>query len=395
MIEYPQPASFNEYDEFAASTDRGSGGFKVEFALQGLFGETGSILSEVKKHQRDAISFEAHRSVVLEEVGDALWYLSSAARRAGVALIEVVAGLPVDRLIRPPTDGDLAFELLDATDLVARYEAGVPYGDELRLLARHVGFMFSSIDAQTDVWDFKAHLAAVLNALIGVSHRSGIPIAEAATFNLRKILSRWPTEEFRQFDIEFDQDYPVYERLPRHLSVEIVQREKLDGSKFVLQRCNGLNLGNRLTDNIVEPDYYRFHDVFHYAFAAVLHWSPVLRALLKVKRKSDAVIDEAEDGARAGIIEEGLSVFIFSLAKQQDYFAAMTEGNLSYDLLKSVQNFVRGFEVAVCPPWLWERAILQGYAAFRFLQEHTSAVIEMDLDARSLRFHAVDEEAAT
>lgn len=60
---------------------------------------------------------------------------------------------------------------------------------------------------------------------------------------------------------------------------------------------------------------YRFHDVFHLAYAAVLGWSPVLRALLKCKRKSHPWLDENQDGARAILIEEGISTFVFNHAK--------------------------------------------------------------------------------
>ena len=67
----------------------------------------------------------------------------------------------------------------------------------------------------------------------------------------------------------------------------------------MFQQCNGVNTGDRLTDNALEPDDYRFHDVFHYAYAAVLTWSPVTRSLLRLKRKSKPKLDEVEDGALA------------------------------------------------------------------------------------------------
>ena len=36
-------------------------------------------------------------------------------------------------------------------------------------------------------------------------------------------------------------------------------------------------------------DGYRFHDVVHLAYAAILGWSPVTRALLDCKRRSSAL----------------------------------------------------------------------------------------------------------
>ena len=80
---------------------------------------------------------------------------------------------------------------------------------------------------------------------------------------------------------------------------------------------------------------------------AILHWSPTFRALLKCKRKSDPHVDETQDGARAIVVEEGLSVFVFSHAKTLAFFEGQT--SLSFDLLKTVRQFVDGYEVAACP----------------------------------------------
>lgn len=85
-------------------------------------------------------------------------------------------------------------------------------------------------------------------------------------------------------------------------------------------RWNGVFIGDPLSDNIADRDGYRFHDVFHFANAAVLHWSPTFRALIKHKRKSNQAVDEAQDSGRAIVIDEGLSAYIFSYAKQLDFF---------------------------------------------------------------------------
>ena len=42
----------------------------------------------------------------------------------------------------------------------------------------------------------------------------------------------------------------------------------------------------------------RFHDIFHLSYAAILGWSPTVRALLRCKRKSDPRVDEVEDGGK-------------------------------------------------------------------------------------------------
>src|ERR1700733_8975243 len=118
---------------------------------------------------------------------------------------------------------------------------------------------------------------------------------------------------------------------------------------------------------------YRFHDVFHFAHAAVLHWSPTFRALIKHKRKSDPVVDEAQDSGRAIVVEEGLSAWIFARAKRLNFFEG--QKSVSFDVLKTVSQFVSGYEVDSCPLKLWEDAILQGYGIFRQVRANNGGII--------------------
>jgi hypothetical protein len=37
-----------------------------------------------------------------------------------------------------------------------------------------------------------------------------------------------------------------------------------------------------------------------------------------------------------------------------------------------------------CPLWLWEEAILQGYAAFRYLREYRRGRLHIDMNSRRL-----------
>jgi hypothetical protein len=155
---------------------------------------------------------------------------------------------------------------------------------------------------------------------------------------------------------------------------------------FVYQNSNGINIGDRLTDNIEYSDDYRFHDVFHYAYAAVIGWSPVLRAILRLKRKSKNDVDQNQDGARAVLIEEGLATLIYNEAKREGFlFADVARGKLSFDLLKTIRSFVQGYEVENVPFWVWEEAILQGFAAFRYLVAHRSGRVTIDYSHRRLR----------
>ena len=147
---------------------------------------------------------------------------------------------------------------------------------------------------------------------------------------------------------------------------------------------NGVFIGDPLNDNILNPDGIRFHDVFHLAHAAVLHWSPTFRALIKHKRKSNKIVDETQDGGRAIVVEEGLTAWLFSRAKELNFFEG--QNSVSFDLLKTVSEFVRGYEVDVCPLNHWEDTILQGYAVFRQVYAHNGGAMIGDRTTRTITF---------
>ena len=113
------------------------------------------------------------------------------------------------------------------------------------------------------------------------------------------------------------------------------------------------------------------------------------RSLFRLKRKSLPKVDEAQDGARATLIEEGITTWIFGQAVDLDLFEHLRPGELPFDLLKHVRQFVAGYEAEQCPLWLWEDAILQGYSAFRYLREHRRARIHVDMTNRVLGFGAL------
>jgi hypothetical protein len=88
------------------------------------------------------------------------------------------------------------------------------------------------------------------------------------------------------------------------------------------------------------------------------------------------------------IIEEGIATWIFNHAKQRDLYADVLAGKLEYGLLKQVQGMVSGFEVAACPLWQWELAILDGFRVFRELQkpEHRGGMVVVDMVNHNLTF---------
>ena len=93
-----QPLSIAEYATQAGLSDQQSDGGSLAFPLLGLFGETGSLLSEVKKKQRDRISYRGYAGAVVEELGDVLWYLAAVASRTGAYLPDVFAAAVPERV---------------------------------------------------------------------------------------------------------------------------------------------------------------------------------------------------------------------------------------------------------------------------------------------------------
>ena len=60
--------------------------------------------------------------------------------------------------------------------------------------------------------------------------------------------------------------------------------------------------------------------------------------------------------------------------------------SVSFDMLKTIADFVRGYEVDRCPLNLWERAILDGYAVFRQVRANNGGVVIGDRKARTIGY---------
>lgn len=385
MTDEFSPLTIQEYTSQALTTDQRSDSGSLTFPLLGLFGETGSLLSEVKKKQRDRASYLGYAGAVVEELGDVLWYLTAVADRGGLSLADIAGSLNrgyADSQHTP--DGTLSFASLQPAIISRRLEPTPAFEKTLLQLAGEVGLLVTDHEAGRLTENQSAlagRLVAIMRTLIQAANEAGVTLEAAAVKNLSKIFDRWPRE--RIYPAPLDECAEPEERLPRDLYVDVFER-KVRGQTYVFQRCNGVNIGDRLTDNAMTADDYRFHDVFHYAYVAILTWSPVIRALFRLKRKSDPKIDEAQDGARATLIEEGVATWIFGQAVALDLFAGVKVGALPFNMLKHVREFVAGYEVEQIPLWLWEEAIIQGYAAFRFLREHRRGRLHIDANNRRL-----------
>lgn len=361
----------SEYEAKIVSTDRIDPSALTPILL-GLYGEVGSVMSTSKKWHREKAAFAGYRRDVEEELGDALWYIAAMCRRLGVKLTEVFAevlrgdGLSSSVAANSDAGSPLA-QVFSIKETAARDHIMLSLGEKAaKLLGSTTG---------DDVT--KQLLIDFLRSYIEAVQVSGIPFSDIVNGNLTKALGRFGNP-FERVLPDFDEEFAQEEQLPRQFQIEVTQRA--NGRSYL--RWNGVFIGDPLLDNIADRDGYRFHDVFHFANAAILHWSPTFRALIKHKRKSKPEVEEAQDSGRAIVIDEGVSAYIFSCAKELKFFE--DQDTVSFDLLKTVQNFVRGYEVEACPLGLWEVAILQGYKVFRQMKQNGGGFVIGDRDKRTL-----------
>jgi len=384
-----------DYEARAAYSDQfGTGKDAINQLRYGFFGEVGGLLSAVKKFHRETTLSVLRQEIALEELGDALWYLAAFSRRIGLAFdtlgeqtvrhlqkrLSIVTAERSGKGIRfSQIDGLIAFQKDRMTD---------EFGELLFELADSAGRLFEEYSATPEELANAVNVelyARLLELLALVAASNGLRLAAVAATNLQKIESRWKPNDAAYLRF-FDRDDLEHEQLPRELEIEFIERT-VNRRSFVVQRWRGVNIGDPLTDNRLEADDYRFHDVFHLAYVAHLGWSPVIRGLLKLKRKSRAAIDENEDGARAMIIEEGIATWIFNHARDKGkFFEGVKEGKLEYTLLKQVQSMVAGYEVDKCPLWQWERAILEGFRVFRLLCRERCGIVKVNMHDHSITY---------
>jgi hypothetical protein len=347
--------------------------------LLGLFGEVGSIMSTAKKFHREKDAYAGYRHAVEEEFGDALWYFIALCRRVNVRADEILAAA---------ASGEGYVSSVAANDLIESpisHVATPLAAPELDAALLQLGEAAAGLLALRDArGDARTLLLAFADRYLRALNAARVAFAEVVRKNLVKTVGRFLAPDFQNLP-DFDRDFPAEEQLPRKFEITIDQRAS--GRSYL--RMNGVFIGDPLTDNILDPDGYRFHDVFHFSHAAILHWSPTFRSLIKHKRKSNPKVDEAQDGGRAVVVEEGLSAWIFARSKELNYFNG--QKRLSFDLLKTVKQFISGYEVEACPLSLWEIAILRGYEVFRQVKSNLGGTIVCDRTARTVQYRPLGE----
>ena len=268
-----------------------------------------------------------------------------------------------------PNPNDVSFPLLglagEVGSLVAEYKKHVR-GDALP--EQFVN------EAREDLGDLLWYVAALARTL-------NVPLSAIAQSNLRKTSAAWGAK--LPPPPNYDGHFPEDQRLPRSFVISF-HSHKSEGLHRVSMYLGTSAVGDSLDDNSYVEDFYRFHDAFHLASAAVLGWSPIMRQLLRRKRKLSPEIDRIEDGARARAIEEGLSAYVFSVASKYDYFKGVSR--VDWDLLKAARKMTEHLEVCDQPHIAWQSTFLQAYDVWRALIHHDGGAVECDLDKRRLRF---------
>lgn len=366
------------YCDEAQATDRFNDD-EIQPILLGLFGEVGGVMSAVKKLQREDKAYIGFRANVIDEMGDAFWYFIALARRFDVSVTQLLCDLNTANEPQALLASDDPLSPVAVSNKIGP-KKGICDQALLKLGRVSADMMRIQGMDQDERLNIMRAFARIYLAVLGECE---VSFAEVLTVNAAKTRSRFG-KLVLDTQPDFDIGFPEYEQLPRQFTIEMRER---DNGKVYL-RWNGVFIGDPLTDNIGEEDGFRYHDVIHFAHAAILHWSPTMRALLKRKRKSDQHTDESQDGGRGVVIEEGLAAWLFSKAKELDYFEG--HSSVSLDILKHIQDFVRGYEVEQCPMNLWEKCIIDGYGVFRQVRENRGGMIIGDRDKRTLHFQRLD-----
>lgn len=223
----------------------------------------------------------------------------------------------------------------------------------------------------------KEELGDVLWYVSTIASNFELSLDEIATYNIIKVSDRYLKEKDDSL-IEFDHSYPVNEQLPREFEVNF----KVEDEGKVKIYVNEEEFGNELTDNSYEDDGYRFHDIFHFGYLAFLGWSPVVRKLLGKKRKSNPLVDEVEDGARAIILEELISLFVYNESLKNSKYQGAT--SIETFTLTSIKAFCKGYEVSICSLKQWEKAIIESFKIYNILNEKDGGRVLVSLKNRSL-----------
>ena len=238
--------------------------------------------------------------------------------------------------------------------------------------------------------DMEVSVGETLWYLAAVCTHFHLDLERVAEANLKLNRERWGTHRDEQgllFRGRESFAYAPEERFPDKMVATFTETVGPNTASWMTVTgvtVDGVAFGDQVDDNSRVDDAYRFHDIIHFAFAAYLNWSPVVRKLLQNKRKSDPETDKFDDGARARDTEEAVSNLVHHTARANNYFE--NAKRLDTKLLQDIQLQVMDLEVRDRTLAEWEEAILAAYQVFRELRKHRGGVVEIHCRPPALNF---------
>jgi NTP pyrophosphatase (non-canonical NTP hydrolase) len=289
----------------------------------GLAGETGELLTELKKVKREyGRAGLIHKKRIEEELGDILWYAVTIARRAG---LDFQRDILFDNLVGVSKNPSLYMPLVDDDKSPGKslqeaiQQDGVRTADTFKAYQDHA---FKSVESKSDreanhlylskIWknvsdllikvdaksaNFSAQECGIVSKVVGdvmwyvagFATLYNISLNTIAARNSKKVMSKFAPEVDRdRTPHRYDYDFPIREQFPKKF--DVVFAPAPSDRRQAVMIINGIRVGDPLNDNAYEIDHYRFHDSIHLAFVAMLGWSPVMRSLMKLKRKNVEIL---------------------------------------------------------------------------------------------------------
>jgi NTP pyrophosphatase (non-canonical NTP hydrolase) len=232
----------------------------------------------------------------------------------------------------------------------------------------------------------KEELGDVLWYISSIASHNKVSLEEIAEMNLFKTLDRFDAINLKSIP-RLDENYP--EKFPDSFIVNFIEEGGINDLlevKMLLEQESGdpIELGDPLTDNSRIPNNYRYHDVFHLGHIAFLGWSPVLRHLMKLKRKSDSITLDAEDRGRPQVAEEAVTLIIYNYARGNKMLKS--SDRIDTELLNTIKQLVVDLEVAKVSSYHWEFTIIESYKVFNRVVENKGGRVLVSPASRKLEY---------
>jgi hypothetical protein len=383
-----QDLRLDEYQKLAGKTRKE---LDQSVFYYGLGSESAGLLAIDKKALRDDEPESIWKDELIEEMGDALWYLSNICTLHGLSLNDCALH-KLKEFNCLPKETNLTFSKFQ--EYAEQYRLQKDQDINLRRTSSLLGIISESGAVLYRYQKFVRgklrinrispnKIGTILWYLADIATNFQTSFANVASINVKKVSELFG--ELPVFQGLFDEEYPWDEQFPRNLSIYFYNYEHDDkNKKFCKLYCNNVFIGDRLDDNSLVGDGYRFHDAIHLAHMAILGWSPVLRSLLNLKRKSKPQIDNSQDGARAIIIEEAIVALNFQYAKSKDYFR--DNNNISTRHLKQIKNLIQDLEVSECPMSQWKKTVIDGFKVYNQLVKKNGGLVCIDLNKRTITY---------